>query len=679
MADFLAAALAMARRGFRVFPLRPFGKKPAIAAFQFVATTDEATLRAWWTDVLRPEDGLAMCPLVDGQRQCNIGILTTDMVVADIDVKDIGHAAIDAYLASGADFDTFVVATPTGGLHSYFDGPDSKLAVQVLHGVDIRSHNGYVVGPGSYVDPQHANDADIKAVGWYTIKSDLPLKWVPSSIERLLEAPGRRERIDTGIELDTPSAIYNAQEWLAYAPPAIEGQGGDNRTYETSARLVRDYALTDETAFELLAHTWNERCEPPWPLEQLWHKVQNASAYGQGTLGGALPEAFFSGVKVIPTPTPPTAHERGVYMGNLLDASEVKPRAWVVERLLIRGDVSVAASAGGVGKSVVILTAACHWAIGRDFGPYKLKAAGHPLRVMIYNAEDDRQEQTRRVLAICHQYNFDYEAVRKNLAIMDDSDGELQLAGGTINGPVENAPSVNYMIEAAKHEAVDVLVIEPLVNLHTCKETDNGQMRFVMSLLRRIAREANVAVLTAHHTSKGGGDAKGNSDDIRGAGSIVNSARVAVLLSALTDTDLQDFGIPKEDRYGFVRLDDAKANYMARLGSAIAYMKWNTIRLTTGDFVGVPSVANLNDKSAAQAQYIASVLINNMLVTGSGSMNLAEAIRLLQVENELYNKLPIASLRSLVQRLFKLAVHVDDLSAGVLCVHDGKNVLVRLV
>jgi hypothetical protein len=659
----LDAALALARRGFRVFPLRPYGKKPAVGAFQFVATTDEDTIRAWWN--IQPE--------------YNPGVLTTDMVVVDVDVKH-GEDAINVYTSNGGHFETLVVETATKGLHCYFDGPDSKLAVRVFPGIDIRSHNGYVVGPGSYVDPAVSGELDIKRAGWYRIVHDNPIRWVPHEIEARLEAPGKRERVDIGVEYDTPTAIANANVWLQDAEPAIEGLGGDSRTYETAVRLVRDYALTEETAFQLLAETWNERCLPPWPLDALWRKVENAAAYGQGDLGTARPEAHFGSVQLIPTPLATPAHQRGVYMGNLLDAANIKSRPWLVSRLLLRGDVTVIAGAGAGGKSILMLAMFAHWAVGKDFGPYKLAVPGKALRCMFYNAEDDKEEQSRRVLAICHIFGLDYTEVKKNLCSIDDADGELLLATAPQGNPASNIPAIEYIINAIRHEQVDVFGADPLVNLHTCKESDNGHMRFVMGLFRRIARETQSAVFIAHHTSKGGDrEERGDADAIRGAGAIVNSGRIAIMVSNMTKEDRQEYGIDAEDKYAYVRIDDAKANMFQRAGKAILYAKWQSIKLTTGDVLGVPVPANMADKTATQTRHIAGILAHALVARNAGSFNLADAVKTLKAADELYFRMPDTTIRAHVTRFLKNPVLVEDMNLRVMCEHDGASVLIKIV
>jgi hypothetical protein len=267
----LDTALDLASRGFRVFPLIPRGKKPAVDDFPNRATTDPLTILDWWTK--RPD--------------CNIGVSTTGLVVVDVDTKK-GRVGLDSFANAGGHYNTLVVKTATGGYHCYFNGPDSKLAVDIVPGVDIRSHHGYVVGPGSVTSKEYADCVD----GVYELVNDAPLAQVPPLIEMLLEPPIRRVRNDA-VELDKETSISNAVIWLQNAEPAVEGQGGNDQTYRVCVKLVRDFALSEETAYSLLLSHWNHRCMPPWSNSELWALIRNAEAYGTADRGKALPEAQF--------------------------------------------------------------------------------------------------------------------------------------------------------------------------------------------------------------------------------------------------------------------------------------------------------------------------------------------------------------------------------------------------
>lgn len=634
----LAAALALAARGLRVFPLRPNGKRPAIDAFPAVATTDAETIRAWWRD-----------PATGGEYNYNVGVLTTGFVVVDVDVKR-GKEGLGSYLAHGGHWDTFVVQTPTGGYHCYFNGPDSKLAANVFPGVDIRSHNGYVVGPGSVIDG-----------GAYELIADKPFAPVPLEVELVLEPPGRRERRDGNVELDKATSIDNAAVWLQTAEPAVEGMGGDDRTYRTAAKLVRDYALTPDTAFKLLADYWNYRCSPPWELDELWRKVQNAAEYATGDLGTETPEAYFGAVQHVPPPPPPQPQELGIYRGNAVEPSLLTPRPWIVDRLLVRGALTVLAAAGGTGKSLLQLVLAAHAAVGRDFGVYKLHNAGAPLVTILYNAEDDIQEQSRRLWAVCAAYELDYNTVKQNLVFIGRDQLRLRLVNNQQGTPMMEVQTIQSLIDICHQNDASLLMLDPLVKLHTCNENDNSAMNFVCEVLEALASAAGVAVLVSHHVGKGGGKLdKGDSGAIRGASGIVDASRISIMLSGPEEADRETYGILDDERAKFVRIDDAKTNLYARSTNAIMWMEWLSLRIPTSDLVGVLKPAEMETRKAAEAERIASILYVTLLSAASGSISVAHAVTALQAEDALYGQMPTATVRAHLEKMFRLPCKVAD-------------------
>jgi hypothetical protein len=74
---------------------------------------------------------------------------------------------------------------------------------------------------------------------------------------------------------------------------------------------------------------------------------------------------------------------------------------------------------------------------------------------------------------------------------------------------------------------------------------------------RRIARATHCAVLLVHHVRKG--DATGI-DAARGAKALSDSARVGLLMTVMSAVEAEEFGIQEDDRFAYVRLDDAKRN-----------------------------------------------------------------------------------------------------------------------
>ena len=579
----LAQALAWARRGFRIFPIQPNLKTPAIAAFQNAATTDEAIITAWWRD-----------PIVGVERPYNIGVLTNNMVVVDVDTK-FGREGLSSYDLLGGHWDTLVVKTPSGGYHAYFTGPDSKQGIDVMPGIDIRSHNGYVLAPGSYVD-----DGQVR--GEYMVYNDTSVVEAPAGVLALLERPGTRRERDEDLTIDSPTAIQQATYYLKMnAEPAIEGQGGDNKTYMTAAKLVRDYALSNETAFRLMLDNWNERCIPPWEPGELWRKVDNADQYATGQTGQALAEVMFEGAN-IPVPTYGIKRE-GLYFGNAFEGFEIEPRPWLVEGMFMSGYLTALGGDGGAGKSLMGLILAAHAATGRPFGQHKFKATG---RVVYFDAEDDRQEQTRRLMAICTLYELDYREVKERLMLISADDFPILVATTERGQVVVNEPHVAKLIELMLPDDVHFAFLDPLIEMHGCDENNPVHMRAVMGVFRRIARETKVALCVTQHTAKGGKSA-GDAGILRGSSAIPNACRVVLTLVHPSDDERLEYNISEREAREYVRFDDGKQN-LAKKGTVSLWTKWEAIRLHSGDMVGVLRPITLEEKVDAQKQSIVTIL-----------------------------------------------------------------------
>jgi hypothetical protein len=71
--------------------------------------------------------------------------------------------------------ETFMVQTPSGGMHLYYRPPEDKplgnTAGKLAPGIDTRSSGGYVVGPGSAT-----------SAGLYSIYRELPIAAAPDAL-----------------------------------------------------------------------------------------------------------------------------------------------------------------------------------------------------------------------------------------------------------------------------------------------------------------------------------------------------------------------------------------------------------------------------------------------------------------------------------------------------------------
>ena len=70
--------------------------------------------------------------------------------------------------------------------------------------------------------------------------------------------------------------LRRAVAYLKTCEPAVEGRNGAGQTYKVACRLGPGFDLPIQTAFDLMWAHYNPTCLPPWPVEELWHKVEDA-------------------------------------------------------------------------------------------------------------------------------------------------------------------------------------------------------------------------------------------------------------------------------------------------------------------------------------------------------------------------------------------------------------------
>jgi hypothetical protein len=114
-----------------------------------------------------------------------------------------------------------------------------------------------------------------------------------------------------------------------------------------------------------------------------------------------------------------------------------------------------------------------------------------------------------------------------------------------------------------------VLVVDPLVELHSLTENDNGEMRQVLAQIRSWAKRFNMAVLVVHHSRKAGGEGAksiaGDADAARGGGSLNGAVRVNLSAVGMTEAEAQRYGMTGGAHEQYVRIDGAKANLSAKV------------------------------------------------------------------------------------------------------------------
>jgi RecA/RadA recombinase len=464
--SFLDYALAYAERGkLPVVPLRA-GEKfpPLLENWPTLATTDAQQIRAWWTQ----------------WPSANIGVVARGLVIVDVDVRNNGDASLAALeLQHGKLPETFTARTPTGGRHIYLRLPEGhpgagNSAGKLGSGIDIKGQAGYVLGVGSRV-----------AAGEYTFEGTTDIAQAPAWLLELLgTASAKKSTTPASAIPDAPDAVVErAAEWLALQPEAVEGDGGDHRTYATACGL-RDRGVSEAQAVELLAGEWNERCAPPWTLAELETKAANAFRYAENA-PGCMPVVTAADFKAVPAPA---AKQPSILFMEDLRAEDVVSQPWQIDGIYQPGLIACVYGEPGEGKSVLCLDQAHAIASGRPwFDRFEVMKGG-----ALYLALEGQGATSRRLLALRKRYR----------------DAPIALAGARLNiltpeGQAELATLT--AVASVRNGRLGMIVIDTwarLVSMAGGDENSASDVGRVADALERLASDTGAAVVVIHHSGK---------------------------------------------------------------------------------------------------------------------------------------------------------------------------------
>lgn len=236
------------------------------------------------------------------------------------------------------------------------------------------------------------------------------------------------------------------------------------------------------------------------------------------------------------------------------DPATVPRRQWLYGRHLIRKFVSATFAPGGVGKSALVLAEAMAMASGKSVLGVKPRDR---LRVGYWNGEDPFEETERRALAASLLHDLGPDDLEGWLYLGSGRDDEVTIAEQTSSGAVILAPNVEAVIDTIRDLRLDVVIIDPFVSSHRVTENDNTAIDLVAKRWGKIAEATNTAVELVHHTRKTNGN-ETTVEDGRGAVSLLNAARSARVLNAMSKDERERAGVKPGDAY--FRVERGKAN-----------------------------------------------------------------------------------------------------------------------
>ena len=79
--------------------------------------------------------------------------------------------------------------------------------------------------------------------------------------------------------------LLRAGAYLDKLPPAVEGEGGHDTTFDAAVKITLGFDLTEDEALALMLAHFNPRCVPPWTEEELRQEVRDAHWAVRNTAG----------------------------------------------------------------------------------------------------------------------------------------------------------------------------------------------------------------------------------------------------------------------------------------------------------------------------------------------------------------------------------------------------------
>ena len=239
------SVLGLARRGFRLFPVKSRGKQPLIKQWPVKATPDPETLRTW----MKQYSG------------CNWGLATghdSGVFVLDVDGEEGAAAMGELIRLHGDDWTNTLTTKTSRGKHLYFlcpaDAPIRNSASKLALGLDIRADGGYVIVPPS-VHPSGA------IYLWTGKGEDDQIMPAPAWLLEVLTAPAPRMSPTRAVAGD------------------IIPEGQRNATLAKLAGVMRRQGMTPQAIEAALLAENASRCSPPLSETEVRKTASSVSRY----------------------------------------------------------------------------------------------------------------------------------------------------------------------------------------------------------------------------------------------------------------------------------------------------------------------------------------------------------------------------------------------------------------
>lgn len=338
----LEAALSYAGRGWSVFPCDPptlgddkSGKRPIgglVPNGKDDATTDAATIVAWWSHVPNANVGIALD---------KSGLVALDIDIGTPDKPKLGRESL-------AKIDAELVPTPTaitgsGGLHALYSAGASPIhAIDLLPGLDVIG-NGYIIAAPS----RHWTGGEYR---WND--TSRPIAPVPEILRRLI---GNKKLEKISLRQDEVGAPL--------------GEGGRNAALFRLGASLRDTGIGASALASALHHENQQRCKPPLGDVELRLIVDSILKRVQPTRDVAAAAAVSQDLMIELFPAPTRGLRARDVVSDILAKADLPTVSTPWERFNVMsgggleiGSITLAVGYQGSGKSSMSAQLAAHHA-----------------------------------------------------------------------------------------------------------------------------------------------------------------------------------------------------------------------------------------------------------------------------------------------------------------------------
>lgn len=253
-------------------------------------------LRDWQKTRLSVEEfRIALERLWSFHGSCNLGVVLGELsglCCIDVDPRNGGMTwLIESELELGQPIRE---TTGSGGEHLYYRLPKGGVPnrggqVGIAPGVELLADGRQAVTWPS-IHPcgvPYVIERGLTLVDAVAEADELPA-WI-------IEQAGKPRFQTNGhagtLGLDADHNVRRVREVLARRPAAVQGQGGDHKTFQAGC-ICRDFGLSKDAAWPLMLE-YNARAVPPWSDDELRDKLENAYKYAKGEAGKESPEKQF--------------------------------------------------------------------------------------------------------------------------------------------------------------------------------------------------------------------------------------------------------------------------------------------------------------------------------------------------------------------------------------------------